>query len=202
MNRVATLFVLTSFATVLGQALPSAAHHLVTETYNLEQIVEKADRAFVGTVTGRTEDYIYAAGGSIPITVSAFAVEEVLKGAVPQTLTIKQVGHRSNPSSLFGEGVPEYKSGSVMMLFLHADSKYGLTSPVGLGQGAFLVKTYGPIKVSVSNGLGNRGLLDRSVRIDALLQAESPTVPHSLKTGGEALPYAELRNLIYKLLHP
>ncbi len=202
MHRIATLCMLTSFASLFGQALPSAAHHLVTETYNLEQMVAKADRAFVGTVTGRTEDYIYAAGGSIPVTVYTFAVDEVLKGSVPQALTIKQVGHRSNPSSLFGEGVPEYKSGSVMMLFLHADSKYGLTSPVGLAQGAFLVKTHGPIRVSVSNGLGNRGLLDRSARIDALLQAASPTVPHPLTTAGDALPYAELRNLINKLLHP
>lgn len=199
MNRVVTFFVITSLTILLGQALPSPAHHLVTETYNLEQIVAKADRIFVGTVIGVTEDYVYAAGGNLPVTVYAFTVDEVLKGSVGQTLSIKQIGHRSNPSSLFGH-LPAYEDGMVVMLFLHADSQYGLTSPVGLGQGAFSVKTDGSIKVSVMNGSRNRGLLEGSVRIDALMQAESPTAPHPLKTAGD-LPYTEFRNLVMKLRH-
>src|SRR5438128_2681531 len=154
MKRAVNLVVVISLASVLGQTLRSSAHHLVTETYNLEQMVAKADRIFAGTVIGVTEDYVYAAGGNIPVTVYTFAVDEVLKGSVGQTLTIKQVGHRSDPSFLLGH-LPEYKNGAVVMLFLHADSRYGLTSPVGLGQGAFLIKTDGPIKVSLMNGWGN-----------------------------------------------
>src|SRR2546425_12894969 len=92
MNRVETFFTITSLTILLGQALPSPAHHLVTETYNLEQIIAKADRIFVGTVIGVTEDYVYAAGGNLPVTVYAFTVDEVLKGSVGQRSEERRVG--------------------------------------------------------------------------------------------------------------
>lgn len=203
MKMVERLLAVLGVFSFLAQATPSWAQHLVTQTYNLEQMVREADRIFVGKVIGVREDYIFAAGGNIQVTLYTFAVDEVLKGSVENTLTtIKQVGHHSDPSSLFGQGMPRYKEWTVVMLFLRADSQYGLTSPVGLGQGAFLVKMDGPVKVSVRNSWGNRGLLEGSGRIDALLQAESPARPHPLKAAKEALPYAAFRNLVMKLLHP
>ena len=201
MKRIRKLLVAISLSSLfLGQALPSSAQHLVTPTYNLEQMVGGAERIFVGKVIGAREDYISAAGGNLPITAYTFEVDEVLKGSMGNTLTIRQVGHHSNPSSFIGQSVPEYKEGSVVMLFLHADSHYGLTSPVGLGQGTFLVKMDGPIKISVRNSWGNRGLLERSARIDAMFQAESPRFPHPLQTAKDALPYEGFRNLIIKLV--
>ena len=203
MKRTTKLLVAISLSSLfLGQSLPSSAQHLVTLTYNLEQMVGGADRIFVGKVIGVTEDYIHAAGGNLPVTVYTFEVDEVLRGSIGKTLTIKQVGHHSNPSSFVGQSVPEYKEGSVVMLFLHADSQYGLTSPVGLGQGAFLVKMDGPIKVSVRNSRGNRGLLEGSAQIDALFQADAPVGPHPLKTAKDALPYEGFRNLVTKLVQP
>lgn len=203
MKRTRKLLVAISLSSLfLGQASASSAQHLVTPTYNLEQIVGGADRIFVGKVIGVSEDYIYAAGGNLPVTIYTFEVDEVLKGSIGKTLTIKQVGHHSDPASLFGQSVPEYREGTVVMLFLHADSQYGLTSPVGLGQGAFLVKMDGPIKVSVRNSWGNRGLLEGSARIDGLLQAEFPSGPHPLKTAKDALPYEGFRNLVTKLVQP
>ena len=201
MGRVVRLLVgLISLPLFLCEATPSfAGPPLLTLTYNLEQMAAAADRIFVGKVIDAREDYIQAAGGDLPVTVYTFEVEEALKASIGGILTIQQVGHRSD---FLGQTMPHYEVGTTVMLFLHADSQYGLTSPVGLGQGAFLVKTEGPVKVSVTNGWGNRGLLERSARIDALLQAEPPQVAHALKAAKRSLPYEAFRNLVLKLIQP
>jgi hypothetical protein len=206
MKRALSILVgLISLSSFSFQALPSfaggtqAGTHFLTLTYNLEQMVAEADRIFVGTVIDATEDYISAAGGDLPVTVYTFEVEEVLRGDIGNTLTIQQVGHRAD---VFGRGMPHYVVGSTVMLFLHADSQHGLTSPVGLDQGAFLVKMDGPRKVSLSNGRGNQGLLERSAQIDALLQTETPETARRLKAAKGELPYGWFRQLVVTLLQP
>ena len=200
-RAVKLLLGLVSLSSFLSyQTLPAVAGEpFVALNFNLEQMVEAADRIFVGKVIDTMEDYIQAAGGELPVTVYTFEVDEVLRGSIGNTLTIQQVGHRSD---VFGRGMPHYKVGSTVMLFLHADSQYGLTSPVGLGQGGFLVKMDGPRKVSVSNSRGNQGLLQGSVRIDALVQAESPEAARRLKTARGALPYGWFRSMVITLLQP
>ncbi len=191
---------LISLSSFSFQALPLlAGPHIVTLTYNLEQMVAAADRIFVGKVIDATEDYVSAAGGDLPVTVYTFEVEEVLSGVIEDTLTIRQIGHQSDP---FGQGMPRYEVGKTVMLFLHADSQYGLTSPVGLGQGAFQVKMDGPVKVSVSNSRRNRGLLKGSARIDALFQAEFPGVRYPPKAVKGDLPYEGFRTLVIRLFQP
>ena len=191
---------LISLSSFLFQALPSfAGTHFITLTYNLEQMVAAADRIFVGTLIDATQDYVTAAGGDLPVTVYTFEVDEVLSGSIGDTLTIRQIGHQSDP---FGQGMPRYEVGKTVMLFLHADSQYGLTSPVGLDQGTFQVKMDGPVKVSVSNARRNRGLLRGSARIDALFEAESPEIPYRLKAVKGDLPYEGFRNLVIRLLQP
>jgi hypothetical protein len=44
------------------------------------------------------------------------------------------------------------------VLFLHADSRLGLTSPVGLAQGVFHLEDAGDGELGVLNGLHNRNL--------------------------------------------
>ncbi len=206
MKRALSILVgLISLSSFSFQALPlfaggtQAGTHFLTLTYNLEQMVAAADRIFVGTVIDATEDYISAAGGDLPVTVYTFEVEEVLRGAIGDTLTIRQVGHQSDP---FGQGMPRYEVGKTVMLFLRADSQYGLTSPVGLGQGAFQVKMDGPVKVSVSNSRRNRGLLKGSARVDALFQAEFPGVRYPPEAVKGDLPYEGFRNLVIRLFQP
>ena len=206
MKRALSILVgLISLSSFSFQALPSfaggtqAGTHFLTLTYNLEQMVAAADRIFVGTVIDATEDYISAAGGDLPVTVYTFEVEEVLSGVIGDTVTIRQIGHLSDP---FGQGMPRYEVGKTVMLFLHADSQYGLTSPVGLGQGAFQVKMDGPVKVSVSNSRQNRGLLKGSARIDALFHAEFPGVRYPPEAVKGDLPYEGFRNLVIRLFQP
>jgi hypothetical protein len=184
---------------LLWQPQPLFAQHLMMMTYNLEEMVEAVDRIFTGKVVSAKEDYISAAGGMLPLTIYTFEVDDVLKGNIGKTLSIKQFGHQS---SFGGQRIPRYMQGQVVMLFLHPNSEYGLTSPVGLEQGAFLVKTIGGVKVSVINGRRNQGLFERSPKIDSILQAESPAVPHPLINAKGELPYAEFRDLVEKLLKP
>jgi hypothetical protein len=206
MKRALSILVgFISLSSLSFHALPSfaggtqAGTHFLTLTYNLEQMVAEADRIFVGTVIDATEDYVYAAGGEIPVTVYTFEVDEVLSGSIGDTVTIRQIGHQSDP---FGQGMPRYEVGKTVMLFLHADSQYGLTSPVGLGQGAFQVKMDGPVKVSVSNARRNRELLKGSPRLDALFRAELPEIPYRLKAVKGDLPYKDFRTLVIRLLQP
>ncbi len=194
--------VLLTLLSALAQALPSWGGEFLTLTFNLEQMCERADRIFVGKVMSVQEEYISAAGGTLPVTVYSFEVEETFKGSVGSTLMIRQVGHRSDPSSLFGKGLPVYDKGQVLMLFLHGDSQIGLTSPVGLGQGAFRVKMDGPSKVSVRNSRGNQHLLEGSDRIDMLLRTDSSFGPYALKTAKGDLPYKGFRSMVLSLLQP
>jgi hypothetical protein len=203
MKRVKCVWVLLLGASwLLCQACQAAAHQLVVPSLNLEQIVEKADRIFVGKVTGVREESLAAAGGTLPVTVYTFEVEEALRGAIGNTLTIKQLGHRSDPSSFMSQSLPEYRVGDVVMLFLHADSGIGLTSPVGLGQGVFEVKMDGPFKVSVKNLGGTEQLYEGSARVDALLRSEYTTTAYPLKTAQGEMPYETFRKLVLELLRP
>lgn len=175
--------------------------HFLVKNYNLEEMVSSADRIFVGRLVGSEEDYLEARGGVIPVTIYTFAVDERIKGVRGKTLTIRQVGHRSDPSSLFGHSVPHYQEGQVLMLFLAGDSEIGLTSPVGLGQGVFRVKTDRGVKVSVANERRNAGLLKGSPRVDRSLRGRSEEARRRLKPADGEIPYASFRDLVLELLN-
>ncbi len=184
------------------QVIAGPKTHFLVKTYNLEEMVTASENIFVGQLVNSREDYIYAAGGEIPITIYTFKVDEALKGAIGITLTIRQVGHRSNPSSLFGHSTPLYKKGEVLMIFFAGESEIGLTSPVGMGQGVFRVKTDRGAKVSVTNERKNLGLLEGSERIQDSLETRSPDAQRRLKTSAGDIPYGDFRDLVLELMNP
>ncbi|HEU5182228.1 MAG TPA: hypothetical protein VFW45_15695, partial [Candidatus Polarisedimenticolia bacterium] len=57
------------------------------------------------------------------------------------------------------EATPGFHEGEKVVLFLYPESRSGLTSPVGLGQGKFLRVSGKDGKEIAVNGFGNRGLL-------------------------------------------
>ncbi len=124
---------------------------------SLQEMTSQAERIFVGKVTEVREgkdEY------GVPVTFVTFAVSHTLKGQVPQQLTIKQLGRRTpgeKGSILRIPGLPRYREGEEVVLFLHGTSAGGFTSPVGLGQGKFTVIRKGP-KAFMVNELGNVGL--------------------------------------------
>jgi len=135
-------------------------HHPLTE------LLAEAERIFVGVcVEVRDESLPQAGGGVIPYTEYTFEVREVVKGTLGPRLTVRQYGVRQPRPTPDGKlavvsrvpAMPVYSLGEETLLFLVGDSTLGLTSPVGLGQGAFRIATQRGRRNAV-NGFNNVGL--------------------------------------------
>lgn len=105
----------------------------------LEEITHRAASVVQGTVTqvrvGRDES-------GLPGTWITLEVSRVLKGSAPNRLTIKQYGVASalTDGTVAGiDALPRYTAGEEVVLFLHANSQRGFTSPVGFGQGFYRI---------------------------------------------------------------
>ena len=86
-------------------------------------------------LAGRDED-------GIPATWVTLDVAECLKGEVGPRLVFKQVGvpaPLADGTLLRVPGLPRYRAGDEVVLFLHHPSGRGFTSPVGLQQGLYRV---------------------------------------------------------------
>src|SRR5687767_4776165 len=147
------------------------AHHAVLR-FNLEEMVATADRIFVGKCIDVKETKEMVAKGILPVTYYTFAVSQVVKGKVPETITFKQLGHRPRKPSgkksgpLVGSYVADPKSyihgmsgydvGEEMLLMLIPKYSAGeLTYPVGLYQGAFYITRSSTGKALVKNSINN-----------------------------------------------
>jgi hypothetical protein len=125
-------------ALVLALATPAAAMDAVPLAF--DDVVARADCIVHGTVAdvtaGRDAD-------GIPATWIALDVTECLKGAAGSRLVFKQAGvpaPLADGTMLRIPGLPRYRTGDEVVLFLHRPSGRGFTSPVGLGQGLFRVE--------------------------------------------------------------
>ena len=170
-KHVARQFWIVVFTSVFfWNILPAQATRI--QLVNLEQMARKAERIFVG-VCSAVEDGTLP-GTDIPVTSYTFSVTEPIKGEVGDTLTIRQLGVRvprvqGDKALIFRvPGMPVYREGQEVVLFLISDSSLGLTSPVGLSQGAFTVEERDGRKV-LQNGIQNVGLF-RDLSIDVSIQ--------------------------------
>ena len=140
----------------------------------LKALAENAERIFVGKCIAVREGELVFTEGKIYYTEYTFEVTHKIKGHLRETLTFRQYG-LAQPRQvgenvmLFNRvpGLPVYEEQQEYLLFMNGDSELGLTSPVGLFQGAFrvAVDVYGR-KVAM-NGLENRGLF-RDVEVTRL----------------------------------
>ena len=152
------VMVLFSVIIFVGVLLPKAPQATRALQVNLAQLAERADKIFVGRCLS-SESKVDPRIKKV-VTVSAFAVEEKLKGRLEDEITIKQYGGTTPSLSNRIAGIPEYAPGERVILFLYEESRYGLTSPVGLAQGKFVFvqDKHHPSKTMVINGLNNKGL--------------------------------------------
>ncbi len=140
------LWFLVFFGTQLGAT--------TVQTVNLFEMVRLADRVFWGTCLKMKTAQDGATG--LLVTAYTFQVREGIKGvSAGETVVFRQI---SASQKGFGiPGLPQYHEGQEALLFLHADSRIGLTSPVGLSQGVFQVERVQDY-LAVTNSLGNRNL--------------------------------------------
>jgi hypothetical protein len=90
----------------------------------------------VGVRAGRDES-------GLPATWVTVKVARTLKGLRARRLTLKQYGVATPlaDGTITGPaGLPRYRTGEEIVLFLRAESRLGFTSPVGFAQGKYRVR--------------------------------------------------------------
>lgn len=115
------------------------SHAVKVVAVGIEEMAARADRIFVGRcVEARGE--VDAAHG-VSVTRYTFSVSRSVKGQVGGTVTFRQYGGQVGKRRTAVVGVPVYRLGEEVVLFLKPDSEWGLTSPVGVFQGRYGVAT-------------------------------------------------------------
>ena len=123
---------------------------------NLLEMVQLAERVFWGKCISATPQEVGA--GLIPVVEYVFQVEGGIKGVdTGERVVFRQLrgGHEENVGV---PGMPVYRKDQEVLLFLHGDSRLGLTSPVGFAQGVFEVRKTEEGGIGVINALENRNL--------------------------------------------
>lgn len=193
MHRVKSLAPLMAVA-VLAVCLPLSAATVVQ--LNLEQMVDRSEKIFRGTVLDAREGTVDAGGGKLPVVTYRIRVEEELKGTFEEVkgvriAEIRMLGKLKPAPSSAGvssfsplSDLPRLKVGQDYLLLVTPASSLGLSTTVGLGQGRFELKGK-PGQEFAVNEIQNRGLFRG---MDSGGGVDSP--------GDGPLPYSALANLI------
>ena len=122
---------------------------------NLSEMVQASDRVFRGRCVSAQE---MTHSNGLPIVEYRFLVSDGIKGTVEgERVVFRQL--RASRAGGFGiAGLPVFRKGQDLVLFLAADSRIGLTSPTGLSQGVFSVLQDRRGKLAIVNGFKNQNL--------------------------------------------
>jgi hypothetical protein len=138
-RRLSSVARLTVALVALTLALTAPARATMVVPVSLARVTDLAARIVQATVlevrSGRDD-------AGLPATWITLAVTRTLKGPHSDRITIKQIGVAAPlPDGTITRiaGMPQYRAGEEVVLFLHGDSRRGFTSPVGLGQGTYRV---------------------------------------------------------------
>lgn len=177
----------TALATLAILALLSAAPSLeasmaMVAKMGLGEMTVNAAHIFRGTVIDVEQSSITAGGGELPMVVYTLRVDEAFKGDFgsgkdAQVMEIRMLGSiKAEPAAGSVQhfstlpDLPRLQSGHDYVLFTTAPSAAGLSTPVGLGQGAFRVYDDEGQEMA-ANELDNAGLFAGPVTYSALAGA-------------------------------
>lgn len=192
---------LICFLATVAFVLPLSAATVIQ--MNLQEMVNRADRIFRGTVLDVREGTVTAGGGQLPVITYRIRVQESFKGTYSnvkgmQIAELKMVGKLtpSNASpvralSPFAD-LPRLEVGKEYLLLTTARSSIGLSTTVGLGQGRFVLQGKPGQEMAVNDNQ-NYGLLD------GMTPNAAATASAAEQTEGP-LPYQELAGLIRNLV--
>ena len=129
---------------------------------NLAYLSQRAEVIIQGQVTSVKHTHL-AGYPNIPSVEVTLNVERSLRGLPGSAYTFREVylGLRSR------EGKQGYSVGQRLFLFLPSPSQYGLSSPIGIGQGRFYIAADSAGRAKLANEYGNAGLF-RDVERDAV----------------------------------
>jgi len=158
-RRPRVAFWAAMLALILCPASASDALASRVRTLNIEQLAQRAARIF----SGRCVDVQVHEDANLGQTVTdvTVAVTRAVKGDVHGRIVFRLLGDQaaSAEKGRGVDGVPAFRRGEEIVLFLHGDSASGLTSPVGFGQGKFGVIRDKAGRELAVNGFGNQNLL-------------------------------------------
>ena len=160
---------------------------------NLVQLVDESDLIVQGRVTNVALERSEQLSNLMTVAVTV-EVEESLKGTATSVHTFRQVAiDRRDQQQLLG-----YRPGQHVLLLLIRPSVYGLSSPAGMQQGRFLLRTLPDKSLEAVNGFSNGGLFRG---IETQLEARGVLVQPEVRamigqTMPSPAPLKELKNLI------
>ena len=147
---------LALLAVIVCAALP--AHASRVRSVNLEEMTQLAGTIF----SGRLSQIRVVRDPKLDrdVTLLTFDVSRAVKGHPGRTVTVKMLGQLDVGSERRGGviGLPRFRNGEEIILFLYGESALGLTSPVGFGQGKFVITKDKQGRPVAMNEFGNRSL--------------------------------------------
>jgi hypothetical protein len=143
----------------------SASHlpaQFAVRPVNLAYLSQRSDFIIQGQITSVRHKPL-AGYPNIPTVEVTLNVERALRGLPGKTYTFREMhlGLRSNDGKL------SYRTGQRLLVFLLSPSQYGLSSPIGMGQGRFHIATDSAGNAMLANDYGNAGLF-QDVERDAV----------------------------------
>ena len=129
---------------------------------NLAYLSQRADVIIQGQIKSVKHEPL-PGYPNIPTVEVTLYVERSLRGLPGKTYTFREVQLGVRPA----QGKKAYRAGQRLLLFLPSPSQYGLSSPIGIGQGRFHIANDSAGNARVANEHGNAGLF-RDVERDAV----------------------------------
>jgi hypothetical protein len=131
----------------------SAQNTALTLPRNLVQLVDESELIVQGQVTNVSLERHEQLRNLMTVLVT-LKVEDSLKGTATTVYTFRQAAiDRRDQQQLLG-----YRAGQHVLLLLVRPSAYGLSSPAGMQQGRFALRTLPDKSLEAVNGFGNGGL--------------------------------------------
>jgi len=160
--RLRRWLALLALGLVLG-ATETPAPATSVRKMDLAQLSKNADKIFRGKVVAVREGSLNAGGGVIPTLTYRIEVSDAVAGQPAQVAEFTAVGAHKKPAGAvqarFPIQMPELKVGKEYLLFVTRPSRVGLSTVVGLGQGAFEIRNQDGKDMAV-NEANNMGLGD------------------------------------------
>jgi hypothetical protein len=159
---------LSCLLAVLALLIGLQAQAATVQQLNLEEMVDRAGRIFRGTVLDIKEGTVQAGGAELPTVTYRVRVDEAFKGSyqtvkglqIAEVTMLGKLKHNQAGTnrSLPLIDLPKLQVGQDYLLLTTQPSAIGLSTTVGLGQGAFRV-TGKPGQELAVNENHNLGLL-------------------------------------------
>lgn len=127
----------------LSMAMILAAAPNAQPTTFVKMSLEQLAAASPLIVRARCQGSVVSAERGEIWTITSFEVREIWKGSAPGVLRVRLLGGRTAELTSHVEGVPRFRSGEDVVLFL-APSRRGNYSVTSWGQGSFRIHKGGP----------------------------------------------------------